>query len=154
MEKFKTGINVLDAMTTKPITVDFEETMINAVKSMSQHRVGSLLVMQDKEIKGIVTERDLVHKLAKGLSLSDPVNRYMTPKKNMITITPEKDIYDAMLVMTENSVRHLPVLEGKKVVGFITTKDILKIEPQLFELLAEKYELREAERKPLDRWEQ
>jgi CBS domain-containing protein len=154
MEEFETGIQVADAMTTKPVTVRHGTSMINAVKVMSKERVGSLLVIAGEKLAGIVTERDLVHKLARGLTLHDPVERYMTPKASMIITEPDKDIYHAMLLMGEHGVRHLPVLEKGKVVGFLTAKDILKIEPDLFEIMAEKYEIREAERKPLDRWEE
>ncbi len=56
---------------------------------------------------------------------------------------------DALNVMRENDIRHLPAEEGGKIIGFITMKDILKIEPQLFDLIAEKIELQEENRKQI-----
>jgi len=69
--------------------------------------------------------------------------------KKVITITPDVDIYEALLVMRDEDVRMLPVLDGNKLVGLLTVKDILKIEPALFELLAEKLILKEEHNKPI-----
>ena len=60
----------------------------------------------------------------------------MTTK--LVTIEPKADIFDAMMLMRDAEVRHLPVVENKKILGFLTMKDILKIEPQLFDLIVEK----------------
>ena len=61
------------------------------------------------------------------------------------------DIYDALVKMRDNNIRHLPVVENNEMVWLLTIKDILKIEPQLFELIVEKFELREESRKPINR---
>ena len=65
------------------------------------------------------------------------------------TITPEKDIFEALILMKEFNIRHLPVVDGSKMIGLLTLKDILKIEHQLFDLLVEKFELKEESRKPI-----
>ena len=78
-----------------------------------------------------------------------PVSKIMTPLNDMVTVDPGMDVFDALTVMRENDVRHLPVLDNGKLVGFITVKDILRIQPDLFELIVEKYEIRESHRKPL-----
>ena len=69
----------------------------------------------------------------------------------LLMISPSDDIYDALIKMRDSNIRHLPVVEHGKMVGLLTLKDILKIEPQLFELLVEKFELREETRKPINR---
>ena len=53
--------------------------------------------------------------------------------------------------MRNNNIRHLPVVENNEMVGLLTIKDVLKIEPDLFELIVEKFELREESRKPISR---
>ena len=68
---------------------------------------------------------------------------------DIITTTPEEDIFEALRIMRDYNIRHLPVLHQGKFVGLVTMKDILKIEPDLYEILVEKIELREAERKPI-----
>ena len=66
---------------------------------------------------------------------------------DLISITPEKDIYQALILMRDYNIRQLPVIDNKKLVGFLTSKDILKIEPELMDLFVEKYEIREETRK-------
>ena len=69
--------------------------------------------------------------------------------KDVITIQPDADIYDALMLIKDEDIRQLPVLDGKKLVGLLTVKDILKIQPQLFELVADKISLREESLKPV-----
>ena len=143
----ETGYKVLDVMTIKPVKVDVSFSLKDCAVKMSDHHVGSLLVESKNKIVGIVTEQDLVRKaMAK---LLDPKTTLV--KDIMITdfikISPDKDIYDALKLMRDYNIRHLPVFEKGDLVGFLTIKDILKIEPQLFELIVEKFELKEESRK-------
>ena len=100
---------------------------------------------------GILTEQDFVRKaIAPGLNVSaTPVRAIMA--NTLKTISPEQDIFEALILMRDYNIRHLPVLDGKQFVGLLTAKDVLKIQPQLFELLVDTIELREAERKPINR---
>jgi signal-transduction protein with cAMP-binding, CBS, and nucleotidyltransferase domain len=70
-------------------------------------------------------------------------------EEKLITISPEKDIFEAITVMRDNNIRHLPVMQDGKFYGLVTTKDILKIEPDLFELMVDRIELKEEKRKPI-----
>ena len=69
--------------------------------------------------------------------------------KELITIAPDSDIYEALIKMRDLNIRHLPVMDGSKMIGLLTLKDVLKIEPQLFDIMVEKFELREESRKPI-----
>ena len=145
----KTGYKVSDAMTRKPISVDPDITIDACSKIMLKKHVGSLLIMQDGKLKGIIAEQDIVRKVvAAGLDpFKTKVKDIMVTK--LITIDPDSDIYEAIVIMRDRNIRHLPVMHKKNMVGYLTLKDILKIEPQLFELLVEKFELREEEHKPV-----
>jgi signal-transduction protein with cAMP-binding, CBS, and nucleotidyltransferase domain len=144
-----TGIKVLDAMTTKPVSVKLDSTATEAAKNMRKFKVGSALVKDGDEIVGIVTELDFVEKLiAKGLNPNDTLVADIC-EKDLITISPDKDIYDAMIVLKEEDIRRLPVKENGKIIGMLTMKDILKIEPQLFEVTLETIQLREESTKPV-----
>src|SRR3989344_8422879 len=142
------GIRVLDIMTKKPITVSPELSIRECAKTMLKQRVGSLIVKKDSKLLGILTEKDLVEKIiAKG---NNP-ERYkakniMTTK--MQTIKPSADIYDLMVRMRKRKVRRLPVVENGKFIGLITDKDVLRIEPQLFELLLERFRAIGLKKKP------
>jgi len=145
----KTGIKVADAMTNKPVMASSELTVTECAKLMRKYAVGSLLVKEGKDIIGILTEFDFVTKVvAKGKNPDDLVARDIM-EKNLITISMDKDIYDAMMDMRRNDIRRLPVKDDGNIVGFLTMKDILKIEPQLFDLLVEKISLREEKSKPI-----
>ncbi|MBD3209057.1 CBS domain-containing protein [Candidatus Woesearchaeota archaeon] len=137
----KMGYVVADAMTTKPLTVSPKTSIKECAALMKQHDVSSMLVKQDKELVGIVTGKDYVYKAAvQGLSGGDPVSTIMSKVK--YTVEPDADIVDALKRMNKYNVRHLPVMDDDEFVGYITMTTILKIEPQLFELFAEKIELR------------
>jgi predicted transcriptional regulator len=124
-------------------------TLQEAAKVMRQHDVAGLPVRNDGRITGIITDEDLVHK-----AVAEAVDPTKTQVKQLmqtelVTIAPDKDIYEALRLMRDREVKRLPVFEGKKMVGFLTLKDILKIEPQLFDLIVEKYELKEENQKPV-----
>ena len=147
----KTGYKVYDCMTTKPISVSPDISLEKCAKVMAKNHVGALVIKDNHNSKGLITEQDIVRKvLAKGVNpLTKKVNEFMA--KKLITISPNDDIYEALIKMRDKNIRHLPVVENGKMVGLLTLKDILKIEPSLFELLVEKFELREEKRKPIDR---
>jgi len=149
----KTGITVMDAMTKKPIVLSPLDTIKHCAGQMEQFHVGTIIVKGGGgKAVGIISEQDIVRKIiAKGL---DPYKMKLEDimEKGIITIEPEADIFDALTKMRDLNIRHLPVIKDDKLLGLLTLKDILKIEPQLFELLVEKFELREEERKPINKF--
>ena len=148
----KTGYKVYDCMTTKPVSVSSDSSLAQCAKVMSGNHVGALVIRENNKSKGLITEQDIVRKvIAKGVNpLNKKVKDYM--EKKLITIGSNDDIYDALIKMRDYNIRHLPVMDKGEMIGLLTLKDILKIEPQLFELLVEKFELREQSRKPINRF--
>ncbi len=143
----KTGIKVGDAMTKSPIFIKASDNIKKCAETMLKNKVGSCLIVENNILKGIITEKDLVDKvLAKNL---DPVKTKVTEimNKKLITIDPSKDIYDALVKMQKEDVRRLPIVSDDKLIGLLTEKDILRIEPELFDLWVEKLELREPKEK-------
>ena len=147
----KTGYKVYDCMTTKPISISSDASLEECAKVMASNHVGALVIKDNHHSKGLITEQDIVRKvLAKGINpLTKKVKDFMETK--LLTISLNDDIYGALIKMRDYNIRHLPVVENGKMAGLLTLKDILKIEPQLFELLVEKFELREETRKPINR---
>jgi signal-transduction protein with cAMP-binding, CBS, and nucleotidyltransferase domain len=144
----QTGYKVCDAMTEKPVTIGKNISLVDCANMMKENHVGAMIV-NEKEESFILTEQDIVRKaVAAGL---DPkktkVSDIMT--KMEYTVEPQQDIFDALVIMRDFNIRHLPVMDGKNMIGLLTLKDILKIEPQLFDLMVAKFELREEERKPI-----
>ncbi len=144
----KTGFKVSDAMTEQPITISPSLTLKEAALLMKKKHVGALIIKKKKKVLGIMTEQDMVRKaIAKGKGPKTKVEDLMDP--NITTIESHLDIFEALKVMRDLNIRHLPVVKGNNMVGLLTLKDVLKIQPDLFDLLVDKFELREEERKPI-----
>jgi signal-transduction protein with cAMP-binding, CBS, and nucleotidyltransferase domain len=101
-------------------------TVLEAVTEMANRNVGSLLVMHDDKLVGLITERHYARNVVlKGkASGSTPVEDIM--ERNVIHVTPEQSVELCMAIMTEKRIRHLPVLEGDKVIGIVSIGDLLK----------------------------
>lgn len=147
----KTGYKVYDCMTTKPISVAPDTSLEQCAKVMAKNHVGALVIKENHKSIGLITEQDIVRKvIAKGTNpLTKKVKDFM--EKKLKTVSPNADIYDALIIMRDSNIRHLPVVDKGNMVGLLTLKDVLKIEPSLFDLLVEKFELKEEKRKPIDR---
>ena len=147
----KTGYKVYDCMTTKPISITSDASLEQCAKIMAKNHVGALVIKDNHKSIGLITEQDIVRKVvAKGINpLTKKVKDFM--EKKIKTISSSADIYDALIIMRDSNIRHLPVVDNGKMAGLLTLKDILKIEPSLFDLLVEKFEIREGTRKPISR---
>ncbi len=148
-----TGYKVIDAMTRKPYTASPTDTVRRIAVMMRDKGIGSVLLKDGEELVGIVTEWDLVRRgMAQSLDADKtPASKVMTAAEELATADPGMDVFKALNMMRERDIRHLPVIDEGKLVGFITLKDILKLQPQLFELIAEKYDIRESDRKPISK---
>jgi CBS domain-containing protein len=102
------------------------ESVLCAIEMMATRHVGALLVMEQGSLKGIISERDYARKviLKQRSSHDTPVNDIMTSPA--VTVTPENTVYQCMQIMTEGRFRHLPVLQGAKVVGMLSIGDLVK----------------------------
>ncbi len=149
MYRVSTGYTVADAMTQEPVMISPNKTLREAAKIMSKEHVGSLLVKEADSVIGILTEQDIVRKGVAGSGNTALKKVKEVMETNLTTTTPDEDIFEALRIMRDYNIRHLPVMHKGKFVGLVTLKDILKIEPDLYEIMVEKIELREAERKPV-----
>ncbi|MGL5115811.1 MAG: CBS domain-containing protein [Beijerinckiaceae bacterium] len=102
-------------------------TLAEVSEVLASRRIGALLVMgSDGELKGIVSERDIVRAIAKSgaAALEEPVSQHMTAK---VITCEESDLISAVMgEMTRGRFRHMPVVNGKKVVGVISIGDVVK----------------------------
>ncbi|MGV8171230.1 MAG: cyclic nucleotide-binding/CBS domain-containing protein [Candidatus Woesearchaeota archaeon] len=142
----QTGYKVLDIMTNKPVTATRDMTLKDAAALMAKEDVNSILLVENEQPVGIVTDEDIVRKcVAVGLD-SKKLKLKDIATTNLITIHPEEDVYEALSLMREHNIRQLPVVDNK-LVGFLTIKGILKIQPDLIDLWIEKYNVREEPRR-------
>jgi CBS domain-containing protein len=127
-------IRVADAMSTRPITVPRHMPLDECARVMKRYDIGSVIVGTDSIFIGLVTEQHLVHTvIAQG---ADPAGLAVADVMltDVPTVTPDLELGEAMRIMTLRRVRHLPVLDGSKLVGFLTVKDLLEIQPALIEI--------------------
>ncbi|WP_018110500.1 CBS domain-containing protein [Thermus igniterrae] len=103
-----------------------EATVLEALEKLAQHDIGALLVMEGERLLGIFSERDYARKLVLlgRFSKDTRVEEVMT--RELVTVGPGTELAEAMRLMTEHRVRHLPVVEGGKVVGVISIGDAVK----------------------------
>ena len=116
---------IADLMTKDPITIDRQCTAKQAAQIMREHDISCLPVTDDHSLVGLLTSGDLVDRvLAVDLGADTPVGEVMTPKP--FAITPHSLGFDALLAMTERAVGHLPIVDHGKLVGIITTSNLVR----------------------------
>jgi CBS domain-containing protein len=126
---------VREVMNKNVVTAEPDITVKEAAKMMSQFHIGSLVILKDKKIVGIITERTILVAVAQGKDAElTTVEEIMT--KDVITIEPDKTIEDAVDLMSKNRIKKLPVVDGEKLIGIITASDIVVVEPSLIEEIA------------------
>ena len=111
------------------LRIDADATVYEAIERMVEGNVGSLLVFEQGRLRGIITERDYLRRVA----LEGRTERQTAVRDIMSTplvyVTPDTSVEECMAVMTERRVRHLPVLqEGRDVVGVISIGDVVKFQ--------------------------
>ena len=117
---------LLDRKGCEVFSVSPAAAVLEAIRMMAERHVGALLVMQGDELTGIVSERDYARKvILKGRSSADtPVRDIMSTP--VLTVQPEATVEKCMQLMTDHRVRHLPVVEGRRVVGMVSIGDLVK----------------------------
>jgi len=103
-----------------------EATVLDALKMMAEHNIGALLVMSDGEMVGIVSERDCIRKVdVMGRNANDTkVKEIMTSQ--VVTMEASQPLEECMSLMIEKNFRHMPVCEGKQLLGILSVRDVLK----------------------------
>jgi len=119
------------------LEIEADASVLEAVKRMVEANIGSLLVRDDGEVAGIVTERDYLRSVA----LTGPTDEHVTVREIMssplIVVSPETTIDECMALMTDRRIRHVPVVGGDgDVVGIVSIGDVVKFKSkqQSFEI--------------------
>lgn len=119
------------------VSIDAGATVREAVTLLAEKRIGALPVMQNGTIAGIFSERDVIYRLAANgpAMLDGPVGMVMTAPA--ITVDPATDVLEALGLMTKRRIRHLPVIDGEGMIGFVSIGDLVKYRIERIESEAE-----------------
>ena len=127
---------VKDAMNRRVIVIKPDATVREAARIMTKFRIGSLIVMEDKNLIGIITELDIIWKVvANDLNPNTTLVRDVMSKE-VVTVKPDQSLEDAAELMVRRKIKKLPVVEDHKLVGILTATDLISFEPKLIEGLA------------------
>ncbi len=120
------GRLVSDIMKKKVISIDETKTIKEAASLMNEAKIGSIIITKDDIPVGILTERDFVTKIAvEEIPLSVPVSQVMI--KPLLVVTPNQTVWEAAEIMKNMEVHRLAVQEGNKIIGMVSTTDLIKI---------------------------
>ncbi len=107
-------------------TIDADASVFDALKLMADKEIGALMVTENGQLAGVMSERDYARKvvLHGRSSRETPVREIMTRK--VLYVKPEQTVEECMALMTEKHVRHMPVLDGDQMIGVVSIGDIVK----------------------------
>ena len=121
----KTVAELLKAKPARVVAVRPEQSVLDAIKVLASEDIGAAIVMTGDRLAGIFSERDYTRKvILKGRSSeSTRVEEIMTP--NVVCVSPRTKTRECMALMTEKSIRHLPVIDEGRVIGMVSIRDIV-----------------------------
>jgi CBS domain-containing protein len=117
---------VADVMTPASVTDSPDETLRASAVRMWEQQTGSLLVMEDDHLAGIVTERDILKAVARGKDVDVAIAGDLM-SRDVLTVPPETPLHIAARIMASRWIRHLPVVESGKVVGVVSLRDLVAV---------------------------
>jgi len=122
----KTVKEILEAKSHKLLSISPQASVLDALKLMAERDIGALVVLDASGLAGIFSERDYARKviLHGKSSKATPVSEIMTQK--VVCVRPEQSVEECMALMTDKRIRHLPVLDGRTVIGVISIGDVVK----------------------------
>jgi len=122
----KTVEDILNAKGRDICSVRPDDTVYDAVRLMADKGIGSVLVMDDERLVGILTERDYARKVVLDGRSSKEMRVTEVMTKKVLCVSPERTVDECMALMTDKRARHLPVLDHKRVVGVVSIGDLVK----------------------------
>ena len=132
-------ILVRDIMSRPPITAMENETVAGVSKLMGKHNIGCVIIVDKSgNPAGIITERDIVQRVAARNVLPSELKVGQTMSKPVATISPRATVNEAAKIMNHKKIRRLAVMDEGKLVGIVTMKDILQVTPAIIDLASEK----------------
>jgi CBS domain-containing protein len=116
-------MQLADVMSTSVMSVPPDASVADAARRMIERDAGVAVVLEEGELAGVISERDMLRVLAEGCDRDTPVRDRMT--RHVLTGTPATSLPEALAIMVQGRFRHLPVVEGGSVVGMVSMRDLM-----------------------------
>ncbi|MDO8564222.1 MAG: CBS domain-containing protein [Nanoarchaeota archaeon] len=139
------SIAVGEVMTRSLISVEPNENLMNCSKKIVKNRVNTLLVTNEDKLLGIITSTDILKVVISKHHNLSKLKAIQIATRKVAVIKPSATIHEALAKMRELNFRRLPVISQGALVGVITLKDILKVDPSVYTELGELAEIKEEE---------
>ena len=107
------------------VTASKGDSVLHAVRVLVDHNIGGVVVVDGKEVIGILTERDILRLVANKTDELQTLEVGQVMTRDVIRVAPDDDLADVVEVMTKNRIRHLPVIENGRVAGIVTIGDVV-----------------------------
>ena len=131
-------VPVRDIMTAKVKTAKTESTIMEVVRKMNKFDVGSIIILDSAARPvGIITERDVLRKIVEPQFPPDAVQALQVMSAPLVTIGADAGVERAAKLMSEKRIKKLPVVDGDKLVGIVTSMDIVRTQPRLISQLGD-----------------
>lgn len=117
---------ILKAKNNHVWTISKHTTVFDGLKLMAEKKIGSLIVIEEGQVVGIFTERDYARKVGPERRNPEETRIEEVMTRELITINPNQTVNECMVLMTDNHIRHLPVMDDGRLAGIISAGDVVK----------------------------
>jgi len=117
---------IMERKGSQVVSVSRQAPVLEAIRVMAEHHIGAVLVMEGEQLLGILSERDYARKvILQGRSSHDTAVAVIMSSP-VVCVGPHDSVAECMSIMTEKHIRHLPVIEGERVIGVVSIGDLVK----------------------------
>lgn len=121
------GIRVMDLVKRPPVTIDAGRSIREAAQAMTDQKVSSIMLMEEGKLVGLLTDSTLRKRcIIEGVATDEPVSSIV--RRKVTTIAHDASVFEALMTMTQLQVYHLPVMEGDRLVGIVTSSDLSRLQ--------------------------
>jgi CBS domain-containing protein len=117
---------IMERKGSQVVSVARQAPVLEAIRVMAEHHIGAVLVMEGEQLLGILSERDYARKvILQGRSSHDTAVAVIMSSP-VVCVGPHDSVAECMSIMTEKHIRHLPVIDGERVIGVVSIGDLVK----------------------------
>jgi CBS domain-containing protein len=128
---------VRDVMTENVKTVRPNSTITEVVRKMNKFEVGSVVVVEGERPVGLITERDILRRVLEVTLAAEAMKAKEVMSSPLLTVSSEATVEEAARIMAERHIKKLPVVKDGKLIGIVTSTDIVRSQPKMVEILSD-----------------